>query len=222
VSAGREVGSQPPVRPRQRGCQLWRERREQGADERQHEHRSDDEATHRVGRDGEQRDLVELEPRDRRGRKAARCRDGDTCSKGSRQRVALEPDLESRRDEENREHRGEGELEAGIKCVVRAPREQGDRCHDECVARISLAPREPGERTERACDSRANNGRLGTNRKHVTSDHRKHGNLGRRPRQADQQCKPEHPERDHGDVPAADGEQVVETAGAEVLTQPVG
>ncbi len=67
---------------------------------------------------------MKLEPQDRRRRHAAGSRDRDRLAQRLRQRVAVEPILESRREREDRDDRRERKLEAGVEEQVRVPREQ--------------------------------------------------------------------------------------------------
>ena len=120
----------PAVEPRQRGRDRRRDRRDRRRQEREAEHLDDDRNRDDVRRDGDERDLVELQPRHRRRREPARRRDADQLRELVRDRVALERADDARRDDEDRGDRGERELEAGVEERVRVPREE-NRCADE-------------------------------------------------------------------------------------------
>jgi hypothetical protein len=87
-----EVRRAPAVEPGERRGGTGRERLDCDSGEREPEQRCDDRRGECVRRDGEQLQRVELEPRNRRGRDAARCGDGDDDAQGPAEGISLEED----------------------------------------------------------------------------------------------------------------------------------
>ena len=164
---------------------------------------------------------MEVEPRDRRGAEPARRREGDAVAHPTRKRIALERAPEARRQREDRDDGGEGELEAGVEDVPRVPGEQHDRADEERIPAVPLPAGQPGERAERGGDAGPDDRRLRPDREHVRDDRKEPGRLGSEPRDAEEQGKPDGPAADDDDVAAADREQVVEPGRPEALPEPV-
>jgi len=90
------------------------------------------------------------------------------------------------------------------------------------VLRISLPTGERRERSERTGDSCPDHGGLRPHGEHVGPDRSERRDLCRTPRHAERERKPERPEHDHGHVPTAHRQQVVEAARTEALPERVG
>ena len=82
---------------------------------------------------------MELQPEDRRGREPAGSRDGQEGADLPRHRVALQGPADPRREDEDRGHGREGELEAGVEQRVRVPGEQNERPDEQEPPTVALA-----------------------------------------------------------------------------------
>ena len=94
---------------------------------REAEQGNDDGRRGSIRRYCEEGNRVKLQPENRRRRDTAGSRDRDRLTQRLRQRVALEPLLESRREREDRDDRRERKLETGVEKHVGVPREQRER-----------------------------------------------------------------------------------------------
>src|SRR5579864_717574 len=153
-------------------------RRDDGGPERENEHLGDDRDRDDVRGDGDERDLVELEPRHRRGRKPTRGRDPNELCDAAWHGIAVEKPHHPRGDDEDRRHRREGELEAGVEDEHRVPREQDERTNEEGVPAIALTRREPRERTEGRSDRGTHHRRMKADCERIRADRGEGGDLG--------------------------------------------
>ena len=165
---------------------------------------------------------MELKPRDRRRREAARSRDGERFARNTGKWEALENAIDARCDGEDRPHRRERELEPGIEREVWIPRQQHDRPEQQCIPAVLLPRCQPGERREHARNRRPHDRRLRTHRERVGEDGGQGARFADEPRKAEQPRERERAARDQSHVLAGDGQQVIEPGGAEAVAQVVG
>ena len=206
-----EIGGEPAVDVRDQRGAGGRERRGDRGSEREPEERRDDRRRERVRRHRVDGDAPELQPEDRRGRDPARERDREhlrqpRAAAGSRRGQSFA----YADGDEDRDDRGERELEAGVEQVVRAPREEADGADEQEVPAVALPRRQPGERSKRTSDPRADHGRLGADSEHIRADPGERADMAEPARQPEQPGEAEHAQGDEDHVLAADREQVVE------------
>ena len=114
---------------------------------------------------------------DRRGRDPAGSGDRDDSAQAVAQRIALQHALETRDEDEDRNHGGEGELEAGVEQRVRIPPEKHDRSDEQEMPPVGDARRQPCNDGQRARDAGAHDGRLCSDRNDVRHDRRERAEL---------------------------------------------
>ena len=132
-----------------------------------------------------------------------------------RQAVELAPD--ARNGDEDRGDGGERQLEAGLQERRRHPRHQHQRADGEEVPTVARARGEPRKRGESSGDRGAGHRRLPADGKHVGGDHAERRELPERSRESEEPAEQEDARGEERDVLPRDGEQVVETGGAEVV-----
>ena len=125
---------------------------------------------HSSARDGGQREHVrghgrdqvqppEVPPADRRRHQRARRRHRRRGAQAGQERQALERLPEPRRDQDDRGHRRERELEAGVEQVVRVPAQQHREAGRVQVPRVGRPRQQPRGRREHARHASAHHGR---------------------------------------------------------------
>ena len=164
---------------------------------------------------------MKLEPEDRRRRQTARGRDRDHLAEHRWQRIALEPLLESRRECEDRDDRGERELEARVEEHAGVPGQQCQRAEQEEVPPVGRPGRQPGERAERSCNSRSHDRGLRPDGEHVAADRGERAQLAQPAWDAQQPRQHQRAGGDQRHVLPGHSEQVVEPGRSEVLAQPL-
>jgi len=152
--AEREIRGQPAVDPGEGRRGLRQHRVKSGGCEGEAEERGNDRRRERVGDERVDGDRPEMKPEDGSRRSAACSGERDDLGELDRQRVALQPRLDPRDEDEDCGDGGERELEARLEQAVRAPREQDGRSYEQEIPAVARAGREPGERREPARDAR--------------------------------------------------------------------
>jgi len=209
----------PTVELRYRRRDRRRERRNDCGQKSQAEHLDDDRDGDHVGGDGDERDLVELEPGDGRSRDSACCRDADELRELTGNGVSLECANDARRDDEDRRDGGERELEAGIEERVRIPAEEHGSADEQGLPAITFATGQPRERTETSGERSADNGRVEPDGERVRDDGQQSGDLGEIDSEAEEQDHGGSATAHRSDLQPIDGETVVEARGAEIVEQ---
>ena len=104
-------------------------------------------------------------------------------------RVSLEHARERPREEEDRDDRGERELEARVEQQVRVPAEQHDGSERQHMPLVALPRDQPRDRHRAARDGRSDHRRLRTDRQHVRRRSRR-ARRHARPRAANRPATP--------------------------------
>ena len=136
-----------------------------------------------------------------------------------RQRIALEPALDSRDEDEDRGDRDERELEPGLEERVRINREEHGRADEQEVPPVGRTRGEPGEGHERSGNAGADDRRLPPHRARVGDDAHHRSEVPDPPRDARDPRGEQDPDHDVRDVLARHGEQVVEPGRLEVVPE---
>ena len=200
----------PAVEPRERRGDRGRDGRDRGGQERQREHLHDDGHGNDVRRDGDKRNLVELEPCHGSRRHPARRRDADQLRNRARDGVALERADDARRDDEDRGDGGERELEAGVEQRVRVPGEQNRGADEKRLPAVALARREPRDPAEQRGDRRADDGRVEPDSERVRGHCAEGRELGGESPEAQEEDDCDDGARHRSDLQPVDGEAVVQ------------
>ncbi len=222
MRAGSDIGRDPAVQPPERDRRRREQRLDQRADERHAEQRADRQRDEHVRRERVDRDAAELQPEDRRRRRAARGRDGEGVAQPVAERVALERTAQRRQQQEDRADGGERELKARLEQARGCPGQQHGRPERQEVPAVARPREQPGERGQAAGDAGANDRRLPADSQHVAGDRGDRRHLAERPWDPEQPRQPEHAEREEGDVLPGHGQQVVEPGRLEVGAKLVG
>jgi hypothetical protein len=120
---------------------------------------------------------VELKPEDRRGREPAGGGDCDHGAEAVAQRIALQHALETWDEDEDRDHRSERQLKAGVEQRVRVPSQEDDRSDEEEVPPVCDPRCEPRDDAERSRDAGPDDRRLRADRDDVDHDRREGAEL---------------------------------------------
>ena len=160
-------------------------------------------------------DAVEAPGHDRRG--AERRGDGQAGELGRLERQARQLREQRRREEDDGQRRGVCQLEPDVEEARGIGEEEDEGAGRDRVQDVDVLPEKPPAEEGQGHERGPEDGRAALDKDRIKDEEDAQGQARRPPRHADEAEEREEQQVDDGDVPARDGEEVIEAGLLEVL-----